>query len=32
LYQEIQNKKKKITVPSQTVVIPTKVISRKSTK
>jgi len=32
LYQEIQNKKKKITVPSQTVVIPTTVISRESTK
>jgi LacI family transcriptional regulator len=32
LYQEIQNKKKNITVPSQTVVIPTTVISRESTK
>jgi LacI family transcriptional regulator len=32
LYQEIQNKKKQITVPSQTVVIPTTVISRESTK
>ncbi|MFT5256400.1 MAG: LacI family transcriptional regulator [Arenicella sp.] len=32
LYQEIQNKKKNITVPSQTIVIPTTVISRESTK
>jgi LacI family transcriptional regulator len=32
LYQEIQNKKKNITVPFKTVVIPTTVISRESTK
>jgi len=32
VYEEIQNNKKKITVPSQTVVIPTTVISRESTK
>ena len=32
LYQEIQNKKNNIKVPSKTIVIPTKVISRESTK
>jgi LacI family transcriptional regulator len=32
LFEEIQNKKKNITVPSKTVVIPTTVISRESTK